>query len=80
MQRVTITIDDDLGAELERYMALHGYANRSEAIRDLARSGLQQHSMQVGRAETLSRRTDLRLRPSPARTAKAAHPRLSQSS
>ncbi len=47
MQRVTITIDDDLAAELKRYMAAHGYANRSEAIRDLARSGLQQHAMQA---------------------------------
>jgi CopG family transcriptional regulator, nickel-responsive regulator len=45
MQRVTITIDDDLAAELERYMSAHGYANRSEAMRDLARSGLQQHAM-----------------------------------
>jgi CopG family nickel-responsive transcriptional regulator len=42
MQRVTITIDDDLAAELDRFMNAHGYANRSEAIRDLARSGLQQ--------------------------------------
>ena len=42
MQRVTITIDDDLAAELDRFMSAHGYANRSEAIRDLARSGLQQ--------------------------------------
>jgi CopG family transcriptional regulator, nickel-responsive regulator len=48
MQRVTITIDDDLTAELERYMAMHGYANRSEAIRDLARAGLQQNSAQAG--------------------------------
>ena len=48
MQRVTITIDDDLTAELERYMAMHGYANRSEAIRDLGRAGLQQNSAQVG--------------------------------
>jgi CopG family nickel-responsive transcriptional regulator len=28
-------------------MAARGYANRSEAIRDLARSGLQQHAMQT---------------------------------
>lgn len=48
MQRVTITIDDDLAADLERYMAARGYANRSEAIRDLARSGLQQSSAQAG--------------------------------
>jgi CopG family nickel-responsive transcriptional regulator len=48
MHRVTITIDDDLDAELDRFMNARGYANRSEAIRDLARSGLQQAAMQVG--------------------------------
>ena len=47
MQRVTITIDDDLGAELDRFMAARGYANRSEAMRDLARSGLQQAATEV---------------------------------
>ncbi|MGO8918754.1 MAG: nickel-responsive transcriptional regulator NikR [Stellaceae bacterium] len=41
MQRVTITIDDELAAEVDRFMAARGYANRSEAIRDLSRSGLQ---------------------------------------
>ncbi len=50
MQRVTITVDDDLAAELDRYIATRGSANRSEAIRDLARSGLQQAAMQVDRA------------------------------
>ena len=48
MQRVTITIDDDLAEDLERFMAVRGYANRSEAIRDLARSGLQQGAAEVG--------------------------------
>jgi CopG family transcriptional regulator, nickel-responsive regulator len=48
MQRVTITIDDDLDAELARFMGARGYANRSEAIRDLARSGLQQAASEVG--------------------------------
>jgi CopG family transcriptional regulator, nickel-responsive regulator len=48
MQRVTITIDDELGAELDRFMTARGYANRSEAIRDLARSGLQQAAVEVG--------------------------------
>ena len=48
MQRVTITIDDELDAELDRFMQAHGYANRSEAIRDLARSGLQQAAVEVG--------------------------------
>ncbi len=47
MQRVTITIDDDLAAELDRFMEGRGYANRSEAIRDLARSGLQQAATEV---------------------------------
>ncbi len=50
MQRVTITIDDELAAELDRYMAARGYANRSEAIRDLARSGLQQAATEVAGA------------------------------
>src|ERR1700749_1994039 len=44
MQRGTITIDD----ELDRFMKARGYANRSEAIRDLARSGLQQAATEVG--------------------------------
>jgi len=48
MHRVTITIDDDLDTELDRFMKSRGYDNRSEAIRDLARSGLQQAAMEVG--------------------------------
>jgi CopG family nickel-responsive transcriptional regulator len=47
MQRVTITVDDELAAELDRFMASRGYANRSEAIRDLARSGMQQAAVEV---------------------------------
>jgi CopG family transcriptional regulator, nickel-responsive regulator len=42
MQRLTITIDDDLVAEMDEFISERGYANRSEAIRDLVRSGLQQ--------------------------------------
>jgi CopG family nickel-responsive transcriptional regulator len=41
MQRLTITIDDDLVAELDEFIAQRGYANRSEAFRDLVRSGLE---------------------------------------
>ena len=48
MQRTTITIDDELAAELDRFMAARSYANRSEAIRDLARSGLQQAATEIG--------------------------------
>lgn len=40
MQRVTVTLDDELMADLDRVMAERGYTTRSEAIRDLARAGL----------------------------------------
>jgi CopG family nickel-responsive transcriptional regulator len=42
MQRITITIEDDLLAEIDEAAAQRGYQNRSEIIRDLARAGLQQ--------------------------------------
>lgn len=42
MQRVTITLDDDLMNELDKLIEERGYQNRSEAIRDLARAGLGQ--------------------------------------
>lgn len=42
MQRVTVTLDDDLMAELDRLIERRGYQNRSEAIRDLARAGLRE--------------------------------------
>ena len=42
MQRVTITIDDALMAELDQFMDARGYRNRSEAMRDLARLGFEQ--------------------------------------
>ena len=41
MQRLTITIDDDLVADVDDFINRHGYANRSEAFRDLLRSGLE---------------------------------------
>jgi CopG family nickel-responsive transcriptional regulator len=41
MQRLTITIDDDLIAEVDEFIEQRGYANRSEAFRDLVRSGLE---------------------------------------
>ena len=50
MQRVTITLDDDLMAGLDRIIAARGYQNRSEAIRDLARSGLEQAAVEVADA------------------------------
>lgn len=42
MQRITITLDDELMAQIDALIDARGYQNRSEAIRDLARAGLQQ--------------------------------------
>jgi CopG family nickel-responsive transcriptional regulator len=42
MQRITITIDDELVEALDRYIDQSGHQNRSEAIRDLARAGIAQ--------------------------------------
>jgi CopG family nickel-responsive transcriptional regulator len=45
MQRTTITLDDDLMARLDQFMVERRYANRSEAIRDLVRAGLEQTTL-----------------------------------
>ena len=45
MQRTTITLDDDLMARLDEFMADRQYANRSEAVRDLVRAGLEQATL-----------------------------------
>ena len=45
-----IPVLEELAAELDRFMDGRGYANRSEAMRDLARSGLQQAATEVGGA------------------------------
>lgn len=51
MQRVTVTLDDDLMEQIDRAVSERGYQNRSEAIRDLARAGLQQAAVEGGEAE-----------------------------
>jgi CopG family nickel-responsive transcriptional regulator len=50
MQRITITLDDDLMEELDRMIAERGYQNRSEAIRDFTRAGMQQETQRTGKA------------------------------
>jgi CopG family transcriptional regulator, nickel-responsive regulator len=40
MQRITVTIDDELLEAIDKMIARRGYQNRSEAIRDLTRAGL----------------------------------------
>ncbi len=37
MQRITLSVDDDLAAVLDRHMKAHRYASRSEALRDILR-------------------------------------------
>lgn len=49
MQRTTITLDDDLMTRLDEFMGERRYANRSEAIRDLVRSGLEQATLSGSR-------------------------------
>ena len=50
MQRVTITVDDDLMAELDRLIVARGYKGRSEAMRDVARAGVQQALLEANDA------------------------------
>jgi len=70
MQRATIVLDDEFVAELDRVIAVRGYQNRSEAIRDLARSGMRQAAEEAG-APRLCCGARLRLRPRCARACEA---------
>lgn len=48
MQRLTLTLDDELVAEIDKVVEKGGYQSRSEAFRDIARAGLQQIGDQTG--------------------------------
>ncbi len=48
MQRVTLTLDDDLLAALDALSARRGYHNRSEAVRDILRDALNRGSSVAG--------------------------------
>jgi CopG family nickel-responsive transcriptional regulator len=48
MERVTISVSADFAAELAAFMESYHYENRSEAIRDLARLGLRQKTLEAG--------------------------------
>jgi CopG family transcriptional regulator, nickel-responsive regulator len=48
MQRITITIDSDLLADIDRFMQMRGYEARSEVFRDLLRAGLERASEEGG--------------------------------
>jgi CopG family nickel-responsive transcriptional regulator len=54
MRRITVALEDDLAEALDAFMAGRGYANRSEAIRDLVRAGLEQATLEASpRAQCL---------------------------
>lgn len=46
MERVTVTIEDDLLAAVDGVMDARGYETRSEAVRDLLRRGLSDETVQ----------------------------------
>ena len=45
MQRFTISLDEKLAREFDRLIAVKGYGNRSEAVRDLLREKLEQERL-----------------------------------
>lgn len=50
MERITISIDSALAQEFDRLIAERGYKNRSEAVRDLVRSHLENARAATGPA------------------------------
>jgi len=50
MERVSISLDDDLLVKFDAYMNRKGYVNRSEAIRDLLRERLERDQEKQGGA------------------------------
>ncbi len=54
MQRITITLDDDLVTAIDAQIASRGYANRSEAIRDLARAGVREAREETGTGDCVA--------------------------
>lgn len=50
MERITITIDDDLLAEVDALVASRGYASRSEAIREMLRETAKNEHLSDGAA------------------------------
>ncbi len=50
MQRITITLDDALLDELDELVSAGRYPNRSKAVRDAARAGMQQVLLETNSA------------------------------
>lgn len=51
MQRLTISLDDDLAEAFDTLIQRRGYANRSEAMRDLLRKELGESDLAAGEAK-----------------------------
>lgn len=49
MERITISLDEELVSQFEEYMQRRGYGNRSEAIRDMLRDTLENDRMEGSR-------------------------------
>jgi CopG family nickel-responsive transcriptional regulator len=74
MQRITITIDDDLLETVDALVARHGYASRSEAMRDLVRAAAKRDAApETPCIATLSYVYDHAVRDLPRRLAQAQH-------
>lgn len=50
MDRFTISLDERLATEFDRWIAQRGYANRSEAVRDLLRAELERSRLERAEA------------------------------
>lgn len=50
MQRITITVDEDLLGQFDAFMGRNAYENRSEAFRDLLRERLDREKVITGEA------------------------------
>jgi CopG family nickel-responsive transcriptional regulator len=50
MQRITLSIDDDLAQSLDNHMKRHRYASRSEALRDILRNMQVRQRLEEGEA------------------------------
>jgi CopG family nickel-responsive transcriptional regulator len=76
MERITITIDDELLASIDALAAQRGYASRSEAIRDMLRDAAKHEHVTAGDAPCVASLTyvyDHSVRELPQRLVDAQH-------
>ena len=50
MQRFTISLDEKLAGDFDSWLDARGYANRSEAVRDLLRAELERTTLETSRS------------------------------